>query len=120
MLTSYDQYCVLSNEHEEFVKPATSRSSESDSTTFVETGDVETVYAFNVVDDDLSDTEKDGLSDGFKNLCGGKPIKKSSKVVVDESTFNGLGVFDPLILESSNRILEATTRTRGVEVNNTI
>ena len=109
----------MSNEHEEFVKPATSRSSESNSTNFVETGDVETVYAFNVVEDDLNDTEKDGLSDGFKNLCGGKPIKKSSKVVVDESTFNDLGVFDPAILESSNSILKATTRARGVEVINT-
>ena len=116
IVTSYDQYCVLSNEHEEFVKPATSRS--SDSTSFVESGDVEIVYAFNVVEDDINDMEKAELSDGFKNLCGDKPIKKSSKVVIDEGTFNDLGVFDPSILETSNRILQVNTRASGVEVNN--
>ena len=116
VVTSYDQYCVLTNEHEDFVKPATSRS--SDATNFVETGDVETVYTFNIVEDDINDTEKDELSDSFKNLCGNKPIKKSSKVVVDEDTFNDLGVFDPATLDPSNRILQATSRQRGVEVNN--
>lgn len=114
IVTSYDQYCVLSNEHEEFVKPATSRS--SDTTNFVETSDVETIYTFNVVEEDINDTEKDELSDSFKNLCGNKPIKKSSKIVVDENTFNDLGVFDPSIFENSNRNLDATQRARGVEV----
>lgn len=105
MVTSYEQYCVLGERPGDHISTVNEKPS-----TFLNASTLEIVYVFNVVEDEVTDDEKESLSDSFKKLCGGKPIKKSSSVTVEKDTFDKLNIFNGS--QISNSPSSNTKRTR--------
>ena len=101
MVTSYEQYCVLGERPEDHINAVNDKSQSSKPSTFLNASTIETVYVFNVIGDEVNDNEKETLSDSFKNLCGGKPIKKSRSVTVDKNAFEKLNVFNESKIKKS-------------------
>ena len=88
MVTSYDNYCVLGDPPSDFTTEVNENSASSDEANEVDPDSVEKVYTFNVVEEELTDTEKAELPESFQTACKDKPIQKSKNIVVDEATFN--------------------------------
>lgn len=116
MITSHQRYCTVGEPPENFdmavyedtrkrkLFRATSPSLALNSSS------VASGYSFDVVDEYLTDEEKDALPKNFRYLCGNKPIKLTSKLIVDENSFNNLKIFDGLSLSQRGRWLSRKPR----------
>ena len=109
MITSHQRYCTYGEAPEHFdlsvyenprkrkLFKATTPSSALNSSS------VSSGYYFDVVDGYLTDEEKEALPTNFRYLCGNKPIKLTSKLIVDQNSFNNLKLFNGSSLSQTGR-----------------
>ena len=88
MVTSYDNYCVLGDPPADFTPEVSERSRSTDNVDEFDSNSVQKVYSFNVVQGELTDAERAELPESFQTACKDKPIQKTTRIVVDEATFN--------------------------------
>ena len=101
MVTSYNTYCIIGDSPED-LDTSSYENPKPDSSTPLNSSDVQSVFIFNVLDeDDMSEDEKETLPESFKTLCESKTIRRASQVIVNETVFEQSNFFDSTLFQSS-------------------
>ena len=87
MVTSYDNYCIVGDPPAYHTTEVSKRYRSTENVDEFESGTVQTVYSFNVVEGELTEAERAELPETFQAACKDKPIQKTKRIEVDESTF---------------------------------
>ena len=102
MVTAFNAYCIIGDRPDDF-NTSFYETPKTKNLTPLNSSDVQSVYIFNVIDDEkeMTDDEKESLPESFKTLCESKIISKSSRSNVNETVFEHSDIFNETLLDSA-------------------
>ena len=97
MITAYNAYCIFGDSPDD-LDTSSYETPKPDTSTHLNTSDVQKVFIFNVIEEEMTDDEKESLPESFKTLCESKTIRKTSQVKVNETVYDQSNFFNNTLL----------------------
>ena len=88
MVTVFKEYCIVTDPPESFNVTEAGNEESSEEAEELENSEIEKVYSFDEDAGELSSEEISELKESIQAACENKPIRRTIRMVVDESTFN--------------------------------
>ena len=88
MATVFKEYCIVTDPPENFTVTDANNQESSDEAEEIETSDIQKVYSYDEDAGEMSSDQILQLQESIKTACENKPIRRTNRIVVNETTFN--------------------------------